>query len=53
MHVAAFLLQTGRIGFLSEMLSGDMIEASKIMQTLNDMDRLVHRSRYTRIGKRV
>lgn len=38
---------------LSEMLSGDMIEASKIMQTLNDMDRLVHRSRYTRIGKRV
>lgn len=38
---------------LSEMLSKDMTEASKIMETSNDVDRLVHGSKYTRTGKSV
>lgn len=38
---------------LSEMLSKDIIEASKIIETLNEVDRLVQGFKHTRTGKRV
>lgn len=38
---------------LSEMLSKDIIEASKIIETLNEVDRLVQGFKHIRTGKRV
>lgn len=38
---------------LSEMLSKDIIEASKIIETLNEVDRLVKVFKHTRTSKRI